>query len=203
MTPAMPRESKHWSTALEVLDACEDGVAWARTQPTLAEAWETCERADWMLWLLGHNPTVADHQRLVLIACECARTVLHLVVPGENRPHLAIEAAEAWAARAAVYAANATSAANAANAAVYAANAANATSAANAANAAAYAADAVSAASAANAAAYAADAVSAASAASDAAWNAVRDAALKDYCQIVRRYFPNPPKLEASHATRK
>ena len=143
MTPAMPRESKHWSTALEALDACEDGVAWARTQPSLEAAWEHCERADWMLWLLGHERAQANHQQLVLVACKCARTVLHLVPPGEDRPRLAVEAAEAWAANP--------------------------------------------------------------SAASDAAWAAWAEsaAALKDYCQIVRRYFPTPPKLEASHATRK
>ena len=148
-TPAMPRKSKHWSAALEVLGACEDDIAWARTQPSLAAAWKTCARADWMLWLLDREPTRADHQRLTLIGCECARTVLHLVPPGEDRPRLAIEAAEAWAAN--------PSAASAAASAAWAARAA-----------------------------------------SDAAWAAANAAALKDYCQIVRRYFPNPPKLEAS-----
>ena len=131
---------KHWPDALVEMNACAEAVTWARTQKSLAVAWKTCERADWMLWLLGREPTRADRQKLVLVACECARAVLHLVAPGEDRPRLAIEAAEAWAANP---------------------SAANATT-------------------------------------SAAAWNAVRNAALKDYCQIVRRYFPNPPNLKAA-----
>ena len=38
-----------------------------------------------------------DRRRLVLAACACARTVLHLVPAGEDRPRVAIETAERWA----------------------------------------------------------------------------------------------------------
>lgn len=160
----MPRETKHWSTALEVLDACAVGVTWARAQPSFAAAWEHCERADWMLWLLGRAQAQADPRQLVLVACECARAVLHLVPPGEDRPRLAIEAAEAWAANPRAENVAASAAASAANAAGWAAMSV---------------------------------------AASAAAWDTVSAAALKGYCEIVRRYFPAPPELEASHATRK
>ena len=33
------------------MDACEPAVEWVGSK-TLREAWDTCERADWMLWLL-------------------------------------------------------------------------------------------------------------------------------------------------------
>lgn len=37
-----------------------------------------------------------DRRAAVWAACQCARTVLHLVPEGEDRPRLAIETAEAW-----------------------------------------------------------------------------------------------------------
>jgi hypothetical protein len=43
----------HWSDALVSLGACRASVEWAKTQPDLETAWATCERGDWMLWLVG------------------------------------------------------------------------------------------------------------------------------------------------------
>ena len=37
-----------------------------------------------------------DHEAAVWCACQCARTVLHLLSEGEGRPGAAIETAEAW-----------------------------------------------------------------------------------------------------------
>jgi len=133
-----------------------------------------------------------DQKALVLAACGCARSVLHLVETGEERPRLAIEAAEKWteegtpeahaatiaaadAAAATADAADAaTAAAYAAYAAYYAADAANTA----AARAAAYAASTASAARAARA-AYAADAADAANTAANTA--AARAAAYAAY----------------------
>lgn len=46
-------------------------------------AWDACERADWMLWLvgrlLGGAPEGAERKRLVLCASECAETSLPFV----------------------------------------------------------------------------------------------------------------------------
>lgn len=114
----------------------------------LRKAWEECQNSQ---KLLGIAKLVKiDKETMVKIACECARLVLHLVPEREDRPRLAIEAAELWiknpskenAANAAdvakaAYAANATYSA-AYFAAYFAAYAAN--SAANATNAATYAA---------------------------------------------------------------
>ncbi len=131
--------SPHWSAALVDLGACEESIEWSATQPDSATAWAACERPDWLLWLAGRTATTAEHrQAIVLAACDCARTSLMYVPAGEDRPRLAVEAAEAWcrgeatveevrhayAAANAAYANAAAYAAYAAYAAVYAANAA-------------------------------------------------------------------------------
>ena len=86
----------HWSTKLPA-DACGDAVTWARTQPSANTAWTTCERPDWMLWLLGRLvKTDDDRKAIVLVTCACARTSLKYVKAGETRPLKAIETAEAW-----------------------------------------------------------------------------------------------------------
>ena len=187
------------------LGACPEAREWAEPYATLAEAWVACERADWLLWYVGKRGV--DRKSLVRAACACARTALPHVPPGEDRPRLAIELAEAWCngrativevrtAAADAYAAAADAdAAYAANAAAYAAYAAYAAAAAanaaSAANAAANAANAANAAYAAYA-AYAADASYAAAAyaayASYAAWS---KAHLK-MCVLVRALIPCP-----------
>ena len=142
----------HWSEALDAMGACSEAVAWARTQPNAHTAWRDCKRGDWMLWIAAQRCEQGDptHRAIVLAACECARLALQYVPVGEDRPRIAIEAAEQWArgepgvplarvrlarldadADAAAYAAYAdaaayaaAAAADAADAAAYAANAA-------------------------------------------------------------------------------
>ena len=80
---------------LVAMRACSEAVEWVGDR-TEVEAWRECERADWMLWLAGRRPW-GEHSEIMRAACACARTVLHLVKPGEDRPRLAIEAAEIWA----------------------------------------------------------------------------------------------------------
>ena len=78
---------------LITIDACEKAIDWVADK-TLAEAWQTCERGDWMLWLASR--LLFSNKLVVLASCDCARLALHLIPPGEERPRLAIEAAEAW-----------------------------------------------------------------------------------------------------------
>jgi len=109
------------------LHPCAEAAEWLETQPDIATAWNCCQRGDWMMWLLTNLPTPKDVS--VTLAIRFARSVLHLVPAGEERPRLAIEAAERWlaeptednraAARAAAWAADA-----AADAAAWAASAA-------------------------------------------------------------------------------
>ena len=37
---------------LEQLHPCSEGLDWAKRQSSLYVAWETCQRGDWMWWLL-------------------------------------------------------------------------------------------------------------------------------------------------------
>ncbi len=66
---------------------------WAAKRTWLT-AWETCEKAHWMLHALARASV--DRAVLVRAACACARTVLDVVPPGEDRARRAIETAEAW-----------------------------------------------------------------------------------------------------------
>ena len=167
---------------LKKLNACSAAVEWVGNK-TENEAWDTCKRGDWMLWLINaRNPqvTLAVRKRLVLCSCDIAETVLKHVPKDEKRPAEAIRLARAWAQGEKV---TIDEVKNAANAAYAAANvAANAVAAADAAYvvyaayAAAYAA--YAAANAANAVAY-------------AAWaNAVyANADAANAADIVRKYF--------------
>ncbi len=123
---------------LRKLGACQEARVFVQKQ-SLAEAWSSCQRADWMLWLCGK---MADKQgwpsrkQVVLAACACAETSLKFVKKGEKRPARAIETARKWTrgkatieeVRMAAYATYAAAAA----AATYAAAAAAATYAARA-----------------------------------------------------------------------
>jgi hypothetical protein len=87
---------------LRELRACSEAVKWAEGK-SLAEVWEQCERADWLLWLcvkmMGEKgwPT---HEEIVLVTCDIVETSLHFFeekYPDDKRPRQAIEASRAWA----------------------------------------------------------------------------------------------------------
>jgi len=205
------------------LAPCSDARKWLNEQNTWQEAWNSCPRADWLLWLIGKDKSIAK-KRIVVCACAIARTSLRFVKEGELRPLIAIETAERWAkgeatldevnqSRHGAYASNAAYpaaaaayAADAAYAAAYASNAAAYAAypdaAAYASNAAAYAA-AADAADAADAAAYASNAAAAAAYAADAAYaaayasNAAADAA---YSADAAAYASNAATADAAYA---
>ena len=84
---------------LENFDVCDDALEWCSKQRSRHQAWQDCERGDWMLWLLGYlaGPMGSrSRKRLVLCCCEVARPALKHVPKGENRPRVAIETAEAY-----------------------------------------------------------------------------------------------------------
>lgn len=170
------------TTWLKPYAACDEARHWLRYQRgTLQDAWDRCDRADWMLWLLGKEG-MCDRRTLVLTACACARTALVHVPEGEQRPRKAIETAEAWARGDATIeevlgAAHAAHAANAANAYAYAAYyAAN---------------DAASVHYAASASVHAANAYAYANASAAYAYMA----SLREQAAIVRQHVPHPPEL--------
>ena len=188
---------KEITRKLRLCGVCDEAVAWLKGSDykTSQEAWDNCERGDWMLWIIGKT-CGKDRRKLVLAACKCARLSLKYVPKDEKRPLKAITTAENWADG------NTTveDITNAANAAAAAANDAYA-NVAYAANAAYYAANAAyyvaNAASAdANAAYYAANAAYAAYAAANANANAAaRKKILHKCAMIVRSFYPNPPRL--------
>jgi len=182
-------------------DACKEGKEYAKSFKSLSDAWENCERSDWMIWTLNKLDKWS-HEQKVQIAISCAERVLPIFekkYPKDKRPRKAIQAAKRYlknptdknkkAAAAASYAASyaaADAAADAAYAAAYAADAA--ADAVAASYAASYAADAAYAAAdaAADAASYAADAVAASSYAADAA------AERKWQAKEIRKVVSNP-----------
>ena len=154
-------------------NVCTESTEWIRSLPTdttARQAWQLCQRSDWMLWLLGQlsDPPESDaRKRLVLCCCEVARTALVHVPAGEDRPRIAIETAEAWA-RGQATIEQVIAAASAA---------ASAAGAASAAYAAAYA------------------AVYAAYAAAYSAAYAARTKALATCADIVRKHYPHAPHI--------
>ena len=175
---------------LKKLNACSDAVLWSRSFKKPQLAWDACERGDWMLWLLGKQagPVGSNsRKRLLAVACEVAR--LTLPYTKNVSVKTCIETTEAYmrgeVSIAAVQQARADAAAAYA-AAAYAADAAAYAYAAAAAYAAAYAAYTAYAAY-----AYAAYTAYAAAAAAAAA----RKSTLDKSAQIVRKYYPEAPKL--------
>lgn len=72
--------------------ACRPAMGWLGDRD-LETTWRECERADWLMWLIGPHIPRTD---LVLLACQCARTALVRVPDGEDRPRICVETAEKW-----------------------------------------------------------------------------------------------------------
>ena len=106
------------------IDACRESIKWLGKR-TAQQAWDECERPDWLLWWIAKDKPDCKCD-IVRLTCKIARTVLRYVPAGEESPRLAIEAAERWAADPSYENANAAYAAYAAAyaAAAYASNAA-------------------------------------------------------------------------------
>ena len=161
---------------IEKFNPCSEAVRFYNSCQTSEEAWNTCPRGDWMLWIA--QKIGVDLQTVTLAKALCANTVRHLMTDRRSKDALLVaikfgrgratinELSDAYiAAHDAAYAACAAAAHDAAYAACAAAAAAydaayDAADAAYAAAAAAY--DAAFAADAAYAAAFAADAAYAA-----------------------------------------
>ena len=75
------------------LHPCPQSIAWIGLR-TLREAWEECDRADWMAWLIGK---LLPREVAIPAFCACARILLHRVPVGEDRPRVALDLAEAFA----------------------------------------------------------------------------------------------------------
>lgn len=187
---------------LTKLHACREGALFASRYPSIRDAWDACERPDWLLWFAGRRLTgEGDSRTFARIAIDVARLALPLFEqysPKDMRVRDCIEVThrcidgKATAVDARDAADDAADAAYAARAATYADAAAAdaAAEAAYAALAAAYAAYAADAAAtdAADAAAHAAGSTCSAC----GAYGSYADAKIK-CCKIIRQYIPVCP----------
>jgi hypothetical protein len=57
----------------EKFKPCPEGLVFVQKHETLAEAWEKCNRSDWMLWSLERIEHPRDHKKLRLFAIWCAK----------------------------------------------------------------------------------------------------------------------------------
>ena len=160
-------------TKLKELDACDDAIEWAKDYDNLQQAWDNCQRGDWMIWLINKMEWSNDKD-LRLMAVAFARQVQHLM--NDQRSINALDVAQRYANGEATVD-ELRAARDAAWAAWAAAEAAWA---------------AWAAAEAARAAAWAAEAAEAAEAAAWAAWAAAEaaEAAGADQANIIRQYLP-------------
>lgn len=79
---------------LRSFGACDSAIEWGAGRIVGPEAWNACERPDWMFWLCARAGV--SRRLLVLAACACARHALRHVPAGELRPLRAIETTERW-----------------------------------------------------------------------------------------------------------
>jgi len=74
--------------------ACQQALDWFGNRDP-QEAWEQCERADWMLWVAERCGV--DQNRMIAIVCDCAELALSCVPADKGRPtKQAIEMMRRW-----------------------------------------------------------------------------------------------------------
>lgn len=63
---------------LLLYNPCKEGLAYVRYEHNgnLQEAWESCERLDWMLWFISRKPE--NKKVMIQFAKDCAKHVEHL-----------------------------------------------------------------------------------------------------------------------------
>ena len=88
-------KNKQLLSRLRKINACSEAVDWVDGMD-FKKAWETCERADWMLWYMCKTEMGTKRERIHIV-CDCAATALKHVPKGEDRPRKAIEAARRYA----------------------------------------------------------------------------------------------------------
>ena len=123
---------------IKSLTPCKNGLVFCKScNFDIVKIWNTCERGDWLIWLLCKTKQL-DKPKAVSIAIACAKHVLHIYEKNSQNkaPQNAIKAAQEWLnnpceeTRKAAYAADAAAAYDAATDTDYAAYAAAAVDAA-------------------------------------------------------------------------
>ena len=76
-------------TTLKKLNACEDSIEWLSTQDSVESAWYSCERGDWLLWLVARLKI--NERKLFLAKGLVVEQVIHLM--NDERSIAAVKAA--------------------------------------------------------------------------------------------------------------
>ena len=71
---------------LKKLNACKEAIEWVADQKNYKEAWRSCERGDWMLWLAFKLNI--DDKKLTMAKVMCAKQVEHLMRDQRSRDAL-------------------------------------------------------------------------------------------------------------------
>ena len=74
------------TTKLKKLNACKEAIEWIANQKNYKEAWQNCERGDWMLWLACKLNV--DDKKLTMAKAMCAKQVEHLMQDQRSRDAL-------------------------------------------------------------------------------------------------------------------
>jgi len=85
---------------LQEIRACPEAREWVGDKD-FHSAWEKCERADWLLWLVARKvgkkgwPT---HQKLTLCTCACVQAIALPLMPADEKDHHStVEITQQWA----------------------------------------------------------------------------------------------------------
>lgn len=114
MSESLNEATKNAVEVLHDLGACAgagDAIPWVLETAPLADLgrsgealWNMCERGDWLIWLVSHKKVrgrlLDSNQRLRLIACDCAESVLprfESAYPDDARPREAIAISRRYA----------------------------------------------------------------------------------------------------------
>jgi hypothetical protein len=73
--------------------ACREACEWGGGK-TPQQAWRTCHRGDWMLWIAAK--VGVERKALVRIACDCVEPAMRFVPDGEKQPQTALDVARRW-----------------------------------------------------------------------------------------------------------
>jgi len=92
---------------LRKLHACPDAIEFLREAGNPQEAWRTCERGDWMVWLIAEliglkntiniiKVDIIELKKLVRVLCRGVRISLPFLPAEETAALTTIEIVEAW-----------------------------------------------------------------------------------------------------------
>lgn len=79
---------------LNSLGACQDSVLWADGREVSEETWNTCPRADWLLWFA--RQLEIDHRLIAQAAYSCAKTTLIYIPPEVTFQYDLLEVMGRW-----------------------------------------------------------------------------------------------------------